>query len=278
LWELASKRTLSRLAWRRKRRWHDPAVLAAIAADIAAYGPDHIALTGDLTNFATPGEFAAARAWLETLAPAAAVTVSPGNHDALVSYGQADRFASLAPWFGDDDGGGFPRVRRRGPVAIVNLSSAIATPPLFAGGTLGRDQIGRLGEVLGALGREGVIRIVLLHHPPGAGVVSGRKALADASALRVVLARHGAELVLHGHAHEAVFCVMAGPRGAIPVLGVPSASSPVGSPHAAARWHAIEFDAQGAIRVIARGLDRQGGGIVELGRYLLPAATSGIAA
>ena len=58
--EWASKRTLSRLSWRRKHYEHDPAVLAALTADIAAHSPDHIALTGDLTNFSTPVEYAAA--------------------------------------------------------------------------------------------------------------------------------------------------------------------------------------------------------------------------
>ncbi|MET0272965.1 MAG: metallophosphoesterase [Phenylobacterium sp.] len=262
LGELLSKRTLSRLSWRRKHRQHDPAVLAALVADLKAQAPDHVAVTGDLTNFSTPGEFAAARAWLETLGPTTEVTVSPGNHDALVARGHARRFETFHPWFGDESGPDFPQVRRRGPVALVNLCSAIATPPLFASGRLGADQLGRLGQVLDEL--KGLTRIVLVHHPVGAGVVSRRKALSDAPALREVLARHGAELILHGHAHEPVFGAVAG----IPVLGVPSASSPAGFKHAPARWHLIEIEA-GHIQVTARGVTG------ELGRYRLSA---GIAA
>jgi 3',5'-cyclic AMP phosphodiesterase CpdA len=269
--ELASKRTLSRLAWRRKRVQHDPAVLAAIVADLKAQAPDHVAITGDLTNFATAQEFAAANAWLQALGPARDVTVSPGNHDALVSDGEAARTAALGPWFGDEPGG-FPQVRRCGPVALVNLCSAIATPPLFASGRLGEAQLARLSQALGELGRAGLVRIVLVHHPVVDGVVSRRKALADAPALREVLKRQGAELVLHGHAHEAVF----GSVGAIPVLGVPSASSPAGSGHPAARWHMIEIEG-GAMQVIARGTDAAGA-VGELGRYVLPALSAGIAA
>lgn len=269
--ELASKRTLSRLAWRRKRMQHDPAVLAAMVADLKAQAPDHVAITGDLTNFATAAEFAAAKAWLQALGPAREVTVSPGNHDALVSAGDAARAATLGPWFGDQ-AGGFPQVRRRGPVALVNLCSAIATPPLFASGRLGEAQLSRLSQALDELGRAGLFRVVLLHHPVGAGVVSRRKALVDAAALREVLKRQGAELVLHGHAHEAVF----GRVGAIPVLGVPSASSPAGPGHAAARWHMIEIEG-GAMQVIARGIDAAGA-VGELGRYVLPALSGGIAA
>lgn len=274
LGELISKRTLSRLAWRRKGRQHDPAVLAALVADLQAYRPDHVVVTGDLTNFSTPAEFAAARAWLETLGPPANVTVSPGNHDALVGEGLGARMAGFAPWFGDGGGEGFPHLRRRGPVALVNLSSAIPTPPLYAGGRLGGEQLEKLDDILAQLGREGLVRVVLLHHPPVAGVVSARKALADAADLRAVLARRGAELVLHGHAHEAVF----GAVGAIPVLGVPSASGAPGKHHPAARWHAIEIADDGAMQVIARALDAETGGFAEAGRYRLPALSARSAA
>jgi len=276
--ELVSKRTLSRLAWRRKRWRHDPAVLGQISADITAYAPDHIALTGDLTNFSTRAEFAAARTWLESLGPADRVTVSPGNHDALTADAQAGRVAAFGPWFGDGGETHFPRVRRRGPVALVNLCSAVPTAPLLASGRLGEAQLERLSQALDDLGREGLFRVVLLHHPAGAGVVSRRKALADGPELREVLRRHGAELVLHGHAHEAVFGVVAGPHGPIPVLGVPSASAPSGTHHAAARWHAIEIEPGEGLRVIARGLEARSGEVGELGRYALPGLSAGIAA
>jgi 3',5'-cyclic AMP phosphodiesterase CpdA len=275
--DLVSKRTLSRLSWRSKHLQHDPAVLAKLVADIQAYAPDHIALTGDLTNFSTPEEYAAARTWLTALAPPADLTVSPGNHDALVAEGQDERFASLAPWFGDGAEAAFPHVRRRGPIALVNLCSAVPTPPLFAGGRLGAGQIERLPQILDDLGRAGLVRVVMLHHPPVASVVSKRKALEDAGALRAVLLRHGAELVLHGHAHEAAFNTVAGPSGPIPVLGVPSASMPAGHHHPAARWHAIEIDATG-LRIVARGLDAHSGLVGEVGRYALPAPISGTSA
>lgn len=269
LWGLASKRTLSRLAWRRKRREHDPAVLAAIVADIVAHKPDHIVVTGDLTNFSTEAEYAAARAWLAGLGDPANVTLSPGNHDALVEQGHAARLDTLAAWLGDASGP-FPLVRRRGGVALVNLCSAIPTAPLFASGRLGEDQLARLDAVLEQTGREALFRIVMLHHPPSAGVVSRRKALMDGEALRDVLARRGADLALHGHAHEAAFTSIEGPHGPIPVLGAPSASAIAGYKHPPARWHMIEIEG-GAATVIARGLTREGA-ISEIGRYRLSAA------
>jgi 3',5'-cyclic AMP phosphodiesterase CpdA len=275
-----SKRTLSRLAWRRKHRQHEPAVLALLTADVNAHAPDHMAITGDLTNFSTPEEFERAQAWLSSLGPADRITVSPGNHDALVDRGLAGRLQGLRPWFGDAVGETFPYVRRRGPVALINLCTATPTPPALATGALGPAQLGRLAAALEATAEAGLVRVVTLHHPPVEGVVSRRKALDDAAALRRVLQDRGAELVLHGHGHEPAFGALEGPVGPIPVLGAPSASSP-GGRHAPAGWHAIEIEpgAGGAsVRVVVRTLDAAAGGFRELGRYGLAPLTSDIAA
>lgn len=276
--DLPTKRTLSRLAWRRKRLLHDQAVLEALVADVKAYAPEHLALTGDLTNFSTPEEFAFARAWLADLAPTEAVTVTLGNHDALVSRGHAERLASLAPWLGDEGSAQFPQVRQRGPMALINLCSALVTGPFAATGRLGREQLERLDDLLADLAPGGLCRVLMLHHPPAAGVVPRRKSLTDAAPLRALLARHGAELVLHGHAHEAVFSAIQGPAGPIPVLGVPSASA--GAPDGG-RWHAVEIDPdhpRRGLRVAARGYEAEAGGFVELGRYSLAAPYPGVAA
>ncbi|MFN3583078.1 metallophosphoesterase family protein [Phenylobacterium sp.] len=271
--DLASKRLLSRFAWRRKRHRHSPEVLATIAADVRDSAPDHIVITGDLTNFATPEEFDAAAAWLRDLGDPATITVSPGNHDALVSHATPDRFAPWRPWLGDDPEAGFPRLRVRGPVAILNLCSAVPTAPHLARGTLGADQLARLAALLRETKAEGLYRVLLLHHPVAAGAVSRRKSLTDAAELRRVLAEAGAELVLHGHAHEPLLHRVQGPGGAIPVLGVPSASTPHGQHDPAARWHAIEITRKTGVfrtRIVARGVgpDRR---IEPLGAYALTA-------
>lgn len=272
--DVVSKRLLSRIAWRRKHREHQPDVLAAIVADIQAYAPDHIALTGDLTNFAAKVEVQAARVWLESLGAPDAITLSPGNHDALVGSANAGRFASWAPWLGDDGKAAFPQVRRRGDLAIFNLCSAVPTAPHLATGRLGEAQLSQLDAVLADPAHRDAFRVVLIHHPPTRGAVSKRKALEDQAALAAVLKRHGADLVLHGHAHEALVGSLPGPAAtSIPVLGVPSASAIGEGKHPAARWHAIEIerddDGQSTIRVIARGLDTETRQPVELGRYLL---------
>ncbi|MBL8555587.1 MAG: metallophosphoesterase [Phenylobacterium sp.] len=253
----ASKRALSRFAWRRKHHRHDKRVLDALTASIAAARVDHLIVTGDLINFATPEEFAAAKAWLEGLGDPTAVTVSPGNHDALAAAGAPAGFGPWKAWLGDAPDVAFPHLRLRGPVAIVNLCSAVPTAPHLATGTLGRAQIEAARGLLA--GTEGLYRIVLVHHPVAAGVVSGRKSLTDLEALRALLAGAGCELVLHGHAHEAVLTGVKGPGGAtIPALGVPSASTPAGMAHdQAARWNEIAVTRDGdgfSARVTAHGI------------------------
>ena len=271
--DFASKRLLSAIAWRRKGRGHQPHVLNALTADIAAYAPDHIALTGDLTNFSTPAEFAAARAWLQTLGPASDITLSPGNHDALVAKNAPDRFAPWREWMEDPGDTAFPAVRRRGPVALINLCSATPTAPWLATGRLGEAQLARLEPVLAQLRREGLFRVLMIHHPPASGVVSKRKSLEDAPALQAMLQVHGVELVLHGHAHEAEVSALPGPGGPISVLGVPSASAIGHGKHPPARWHGIEIDpGEKKIRVVARGLSPETGTFEPLGSYVLGAA------
>lgn len=274
--DLFTKRLLSRIAWRKKRKVHSPEVLAALIADVRAAAPDHVVISGDLTNFASTTEISAARTWLESLGAPADFTVSPGNHDALAGAGGHDRFATWAPWLGDAGDVRFPHVRVRGPVAIFNLCSAVPTAPHLASGRLGDEQIERLDAALADPAYEGMFRLVVLHHPPQDGAVSRRKALDDRQALGEVLQRRGADLVLHGHAHEALIGSLKGPQGAsIPVLGVPSASARPNR-HGPARWHAIEIEPRAAggfdTRIVARGIETGRDGLTELGRFSLSEA------
>ena len=181
--------------------------------------------------------------------------------------------ATTTPWLGDVGEAVFPQVRVRGPVAIFNLCSAVPTAPHLATGRLGEEQLQRLEAALADPAYADLFRIVVLHHPPQKGAVSKRKSLDDQEALRSVLAKHGADLVLHGHAHEALVGSVPGPNGsAIPVLGVPSASAKP-SGHSPARWHAIEIEDAPAgrrqVRIVARGIEPGREGLVELGRYSL---------
>ena len=119
-------------------------------------------------------------------------------------------------------------------MALIGLSSAVPTLPGSAAGRLGAEQLARLGPVLEAAGREGLFRVVLVHHPPLPGRGGWRRELRDREALRGLLAREGAELVLHGHHHRVLRAQVDGPAGPIPVLGAPRALGTSGEP---AGWH-----------------------------------------
>ncbi len=164
-----SKRLLSRLSWARKRRFeHRPQVLDAIVADLIAHKPDHVAVTGDLTNFAAPEEFAAARTWLQGLGAPENVTVIPGNHDALVQVAPARGLRQWADFVSDTPSEiAFPAVRIRGAVALIGLCSAIPTRPGSAAGRVGQDQRELLLATLSDLGRQGLFRVRADPSPAG---------------------------------------------------------------------------------------------------------------
>ena len=255
--ELLGKRGLGLLNWLRKRRAiHRPDVLAAIVADLKQQAYQHLAVTGDLVNLSLSNEFAPARAWLDRLGPSGDVTFVPGNHDAYVraTAGYAQEFWGDA--MRGDSGESFPFVRRRGPLALVGLSTALPTLPLAATGRLHGDQLARLGDILAGLGREGLFRVVLIHHPPVKDTHHFRR-LVDAKALREVLRKHGAELLLHGHHHEQSLIWIAGPRGNIACVGVPSASGTPDRDDDPAGYNLYEIEGEpGAWRctAISRGM------------------------
>jgi len=229
---LFSKRALGYLSWRlRKQRVHRAEVLAALRQDLLASAPDHIAITGDLVNLALPAEFVQAAQWLRELGPPERISVVPGNHEAYAVVRPAESLAHWADYMSSDGGAdpsntdAFPYLRRRGPLALIGLSSASVSPPGFATGRLGDAQLQGLERLLAALNGTDCYRILLLHHPPLDAAGSWRKRLIDAAELRRIVAARGAELVLHGHQHVPSRGSLAGQNGKLPALGVPSASS-----------------------------------------------------
>ncbi len=224
-YELLGKRALGYLNWTRNRhQYHRRDVLDTLVSDLQAQVPDHIAVTGDLVNLALEAEFPRARAWLESVGAPDRVTAIPGNHDAYVRA-TCHRIAQdwAAYLSGDDDSLGFPSLRRRGPLALISLSSAVPTLPFMATGTLGGQQLEALERLLTQLSTEQSFRVLLVHHPLRSK--SGMKRLTDAPALLALLKRHGVDLVLHGHDHIHSTIRIDGPDSAIPVVGVPSASA-----------------------------------------------------
>lgn len=276
--ELAGKRALGFLNWHRGRRHeHRFEILEAIVRDLEASAPDHVAVTGDLVNIALPGEFAPALDFLARVGPPDRVTFVPGNHD---TYVRATMEHSSRHWGaymrGDDPAGAqagrFPFLRRRGPVALVGLSTAVPTAPFMATGKLGPAQLRELGTRLAGLAAEGSFRVVLLHHPPAPFEADRLRKLTDAAQFRQVLREHGAELVLHGHTHVHSLAWLDGPAGRIPAVGVPSASASLAEDHERASYNLYRIEGRpGGWRceAISRGLAAATGSVVELGRRML---------
>ena len=273
--QLASKRLFGFLNWQRKRRRvHQRGTLDRVVADLLAQSPDHIALTGDLVNIALPDEFAAARKWIAELGSPERVSIVPGNHDAYVPAALGHAAASWGDYMraNENTEPEWPFVRRRTGVALIGLSTAIASPPLLATGRLGTAQLARSADLLTELGGEGLFRVVLMHHPPESEPRRHRERLLDAIAFRNVLARAGAELVLHGHEHVHSVTWLDGPEGRIPAVGVPSASAAVGGHWQPAAYNL--FRVSGTLKawrceMITRGFAPGSDRILELERRVL---------
>jgi 3',5'-cyclic AMP phosphodiesterase CpdA len=261
--DLAGKRALGYLNWTRNRhKYHRREVLDALVSDMQAQDPDHIAVTGDLVNLALEAEFAPARAWLESVGAPDRVTVIPGNHDAYVRVTQ-HRFADVLRHYLDGDdapraGAPFPYLRRRGPLALISVSSAVPTAPLMATGRLGRAQLDALERVLAQLSAEQAFRVLLIHHPLRSN--SRVKRLTDSPKLRALLRQYGVELILHGHDHVHSTIWIEGPNGAIPAIGVPSASALAHGRYPAAAYNLFSIERDGGAwrcEQIIRGVDEK---------------------
>jgi 3',5'-cyclic AMP phosphodiesterase CpdA len=131
----------------------------------------------------------------------------------------------------------FPSLRIRGKIALIGVSTARPSAPFLAVGRIGREQLQKIEKILSETRQRGLLRIMLIHHPPAPGMVSWRKSITDGAAFCSSLARHGAELILHGHVHRTTLTHIEKPAGWIPVIGVPSASALGRKPERCARYH-----------------------------------------
>jgi 3',5'-cyclic AMP phosphodiesterase CpdA len=95
----------------------------------------------------------------------------------------------------------------------------------MATGTLGPEQLARLPALLDSTAKQGLFRVVYLHHSPVQGQEKWRKRLTDAGAIQALLEAHGAELVVHGHGHRAHFSTLDTRCGSVPVIAQPSSSA-----------------------------------------------------
>lgn len=248
--ELLSKRITGWLNWHLKRgKDMRRDTLSGLIAHMKEQSPDMTVVTGDLVNLALDEEMTRASDWLTALGIPRDVCAIPGNHDAYVKGALNKALMAYGPYMSGEtlDEHPFPFVRRIDNVALICLSSAITTPPFVAAGMLGAGQIERMERLLHLLGEAGYFRVVLIHHPPSADLAaSRRKGLWDASDFRAVVARQGAELILHGHFHISSVNAIAGPEREVPVIGVAAASAAPEGHDAPGRYNLFKIEKIGS--------------------------------
>lgn len=244
--EFANKRWTGVLNLAGGRRGKHPVAVAERLADhlgqqVAAGHIDHVIVSGDLTNLALDSEFRRARRVLDRIGPPERLTVIPGNHDVYTAG--AVRARAFEAHFGDlcaPDADACARLRQYGRdaypvvraptphVRIYGLHSAVPTPPFYAWGQIGAEQLVRLQTLVAQEPAEVRVRIVILHHNlhRRGRVAEATARLLDRAALAQTLRDVEAHLVLHGHSHppHQGHLVGAAGRAAIPVVGCGSST------------------------------------------------------
>ncbi|MDX9786690.1 MAG: metallophosphoesterase [Desulfobacterales bacterium] len=257
LHHLMNKRLFGYLRWKLHRgaKYQDE-ILTILKKDLQQMKPNHVLITGDLTHLSLPAEFEKVEKWLQSLSTPAQVTVIPGNHDAYVRTDWHQTFSGWLSYMisdtayqthesvnGLDDV--FPILRVRGDIALIGVCTAYPCAPHLATGRMGVPQLKKLEKILKQAAAQNLFRIIAIHHPPITGMISRRKRLTDASALRRLLASYGAELVLHGHTHATAYHTLPTPAGVIPVVGVPAASSSDDTGSRGARYNVYQVSPSG---------------------------------
>lgn len=234
---LLNKRVMGALNWwliRHKK--HSRAIWEAMCKDLAAQNPDHVVITGDLSNMSLPSEFARVRRDLDALPlDPQRISVIPGNHDVYIPKVQRERL--FETWFSPymtSSAEALQDARRNArhrcffpfvrvlpeKIVILGVSTAVPTSFVKATGCLGHAQLRCLRDRL--LQWQGYYRVVLIHHPPVKYKRDWFRGLRDKEALHRVIAEVGCELLLHGHEHRDLLNHVQGPSGPIPVIGVGS--------------------------------------------------------
>jgi 3',5'-cyclic AMP phosphodiesterase CpdA len=181
---------------------HDAKVAASLANEIASQAPDLVVISGDFTQMGTPGEFAAARRFLDRLrAPVFAV---PGNHDVpqvnlvrrfLDPYGLYRQFIGpeVEP-FTEIDG-----VALAGMKSVRRVRSGLD----WAQGVISPRQIDALAGRFDQASADAT-RVIVVHHPllmPQRRMLKPQRRVDNADRALSAFAELGVRLVLSGHFH-----------------------------------------------------------------------------
>ena len=209
--------------------------LDALREFIVENRPDAVAVSGDLTQRCSNKEFAHARAYLDSLGETAPYVVIPGNHD-IRWLGSVARNLGLAGLF-REQAHNFKYSRYLKHVSD-DLSPSLEVPGAVIAGVntahgITRGSITRRFRDLGVIGQvkhadmvrvreifenaaPDAARIVMIHHNPIRGELSGRHGLANTEQALHAFSDLGTELILCGHDHQdAIHTIERGAHGLI---------------------------------------------------------------
>lgn len=229
-------------------------VVKALQALVRDQKPDGLILSGDITQRARSAQFAAARAFVDSLGIAQVLTL-PGNHD-IPLYNLAARlfypYAGYTKVFGDD----LEPELEFGDVLVVGVNTT--RPHRHKDGAVSARQVNRVVKRMHGARRE-QLRVVVTHQPACVMRPEDEKDRLHGGEVAVQSwARAGADLVLGGHIHlpfvsdlcarvtgtpRALYCVQAGTAVSHRVRhGTPNSVNMI-------RWEAPAPEAPRTVRV-----------------------------
>ncbi len=218
---------------------HNAAAVEAVAKWIAQERPDITVLSGDLTRFGHPEEFAAAEAWVSNLQGPRLIT--PGNHDtpwAGVWARITAPFALYEQHFGEPCGATWSDGDMT--LAAVNTARGVQVRWNWSKGEISRKQAARAATALESRPR-GSLGVMICHHPlveMVGGPMTARVRGGVAAAQR--LCEGGADLILTGHIHAPF--AMAMPYGDRHTYSVGAGTLSVRERGCPAGFNVITFD------------------------------------
>ena len=221
--------------------------VAAARDWVAANMPDLTVVSGDLTRFGQPEEFAAAADWVDSLAGPKLLT--PGNHDtpwAGIVQRITAPFAHYEQHFGEPCGATWSN--DAATLATVNTARGIQIRWNWSKGEITGRQAEQADRALAAR-PPGVLGIMVCHHPlveMVGGPMTARVRGGEAAAKR--LCAGGADLILTGHIHSPF--AMALPYGDHHTYAVGASTLSVRERGSPAGFNVLEFD-RAVIRVQA---------------------------
>lgn len=189
-----------------------PEQIDAIEEQIRVGDFDVVAISGDLSQRARSGEFLRARAFIRDAERVAKVIVVPGNHDvrwwqAPMGIGSERSITEHYRRYVSED---LEPVLRLPDCTIVGLNTAQGVMPrtltwrmkdISIIGHLRKAQLDRAREHFADCD-DSCCRVVMIHHNPVRGELSGRHGLKNTSRHLGEFAAMGVELILCGHDHQ----------------------------------------------------------------------------